>query len=340
MWKKYVKWVGKVLGAGVMAFLILTLFATFYYNPPIHVKGSSAATSYVREPGSFWARATEGFAMGKIDEQGYNNSFNTDYSNIDVLMMGSSQTEGLYVNDNQCVSYLLNQKFASDGSDRAVYNIGMSAHTFYRNVQNMTAALDTYKPASYIAIETSVLSCNPEEVNQALTAAMPELTTYQGNTLVMELQKMPYIKLLYQQYKNYSSQETAGVDDTAGSVSAEGMNDYNTQMTNQILSYIATTASDYDCEAMIYFIPEVAISEDGSLVFSADDVLRGQYSELCRQNGLLFVDMTERIAEKYKSEGILASGFSNTTIGYGHLNVDGHRMLADAIYETIKEEEK
>ena len=34
---------------------------------------------------------------------------------------------------------------------------------------------------------------------------------------------------------------------------------------------------------------------------------------------------------------ILPHGFSNTSVGSGHLNKEGHAMVAEAIYHRIKE---
>ena len=99
--------IGKVIGAGITAFAILALFCVFYYNPPVHEPCGNGVTSYVRQADTFWARGTEGFAMGTTDDSGYNNSYPADGRKTAILMMGSSQTEGLYVNENDCVSYLL-----------------------------------------------------------------------------------------------------------------------------------------------------------------------------------------------------------------------------------------
>ena len=154
--------IGKVIGAGITAFAILALFCVFYYNPPVHEPCGNGVTSYVRQADTFWARGTEGFAMGTTDDSGYNNSYPADGRKTAILMMGSSQTEGLYVNEDDCVSYLLNEKYAEDGSNRYVYNVGMSAHTIYRNISNLENALKVYRPAEYVALETGTLAMNPE----------------------------------------------------------------------------------------------------------------------------------------------------------------------------------
>lgn len=336
--RKFIGWIGKALGAGIVSFGILSLFSAFYHNPPVHVQGENQATAYVRASNAFWSRGTEGFAWGRTDGHGYNNSYPAEEGPVDILMMGSSQTEGLYVCDDQCVSYLLNQKFSQGGDGWKIYNIGMSAHTFYRNISNLETALRVYQPRKYVAMETSVLTCAQWEADQIFQHSMPELELVEGNGLLGELQKNPYVKLMYQQYKNYVSLQTEEVpEESLGE--AEAFDGERLGATEQILQYIARTADDYGCQAVIYFIPDMSVEEDGRLAFGVEESARGQFGEFCREQGILFIDMTEQIAAAYETEHRLASGFSNTTVGYGHLNAYGHALLADAIYEAVKAEE-
>lgn len=335
MAKKVLAWLGKAVAAGITAFVILTLFCVFYYNPPIHTASGNGATGYTRESDTYWSRATEGFASGKTDASGYNNSYPAVKEHIDILMMGSSQTEGLYVNDDACASYLLNERFAEDKSNRYVYNIGMSAHTFYRNVSSLETALSVYEPGEYVAIETSNLVCTVPDVTAALGHTMPALEKTEQLPLGRLLQRIPYLKLLYQQYQSYRVQE----EDTPAAFGTESFDEWSVNATRQILSYIADTAEANGCRAVIFYIPPMMISGDGTLQFQADETTRETYASLCEENNILFADMTERIQEAYEQEHIPASGFSNTTIGYGHLNAHGHEMLADTIYDTLLEEE-
>lgn len=336
MAKKTGIWFLKAVAAGVTAFVILSLFCVLYYNPPVHTAAADGATGYTRMSDTFWARGTEGFAMGRTDERGYNNSYPADGRDVSILMMGSSQTEGLYVNEDACASYLLNEYFAADGSRRYVYNIGMSAHTIYRNVSNLETALELYAPADYVALETGVLSYDSLELQQALGHTMPELPTGTGYPLLDALQTNPYLKLLYQQLSNYRNQETDG------SASGEGydvLSPETVPVDEQLLGYVAQTARAYGCQAIIYYIPEMQLDEDGELLFAATGTTREQYARLCREHGILFVDMTDRVKELYEQEHVLPCGFANTGLDYGHLNEEGHRLLADAIYDAVMEKE-
>ena len=73
-------------------------------------------------------------------------------------------------------------------------------------------------------------------------------------------------------------------------------------------------------------------------VASSPEYLRA-FSEACEAAGVLFVDMSERFLQAYEAEHILPHGFANTAMGQGHLNADGHRLVAEALYDAIVEAE-
>ena len=61
------------------------------------------------------------------------------------------------------------------------------------------------------------------------------------------------------------------------------------------------------------------------------------FSQLCEQNGIIFVDTVSDFESLYAEKNILAHGFANTAVGTGHLNEYGHRLVAEAIANAIKE---
>lgn len=82
------------------------------------------------------------------------------------------------------------------------------------------------------------------------------------------------------------------------------------------------------------------MTEDGSYECSASVDTRDTFAELCGKYNIIFADMTDSVEEAYVKEHIVASGFDNTTVGYGHLNAYGHELLAQCIYDAIGEEEQ
>ena len=332
MWSKiFHNWFVKCFGAGIVALGILSLFSVFYYNPPIHIESASGATDYTRQSDTFWSRGTEGFASGTTDENGYNNAYEVaEGTPVDILLMGSSQTEGLYVDEKENMGYLLNEMFAENGENRYVYNIGMSAHTFLRNVSNLKYALETYQPTEYVVLETDFINFENEETDAALQDRMSPLEIYQDGILY-RIQEIPYFKLLYQQYKDFTSTET----ETTGIAKLDA-SAYNVQKAQELLRYVKEQADAYGVTAMIYYYPSLSLEEDGSLTTSADDEMTANFSGLCEENGIIFVDMTEAFEWEYEENHHIVSGFSNTAECYGHLNRYGHKLIAEAIYQEIE----
>ncbi|MGN0343018.1 MAG: hypothetical protein ACI4DO_09515 [Roseburia sp.] len=333
MAKKVLIWCAKVVAAGITAFGILALFCVFYYNPPVHVACEDGATCYKREPGSYWSRGTEGFASGRIDENGYNNSYNTDTDHIDLLMMGSSQTEGLYVDDDLCASRLLGEMFAQDGRDYKVYNIGMSAHTIYQNAYNLDTALSVYEPARYVAIETGVVSYDGVQYQAIVDGSYEEIVLPEYPAVLDWAQRVPYVKLLYQQYKNYQSQDLS--DDPVDAGADAYYSDAGIQSTENLLDYMNERVTAQGCTLILYYIPEVGFDSDGNMYFASDESTRDTFAAMCQERGILFVDMARRMQQAYEEDDVVGTGFSNTTVGYGHLNREGHAMLAEEIYQAI-----
>ena len=74
MTKQILRWTGKALLAGLIALALLCGFCFFYYNVPVHYPNPSGATEYVWESSRFYSRGTEGFAMGRTNNEGFYDS--------------------------------------------------------------------------------------------------------------------------------------------------------------------------------------------------------------------------------------------------------------------------
>ena len=62
-----------------------------------------------------------------------------------------------------------------------------------------------------------------------------------------------------------------------------------------------------------------------------------------RKNDIVFVDTGDAFLKAYENDYSVPYGFSNTTIGNGHLNQTGHRIVAEEFYKAwieIQDEEK
>lgn len=139
-----------ILVIGV-AFFIVNIFSMFYYKSPGFMKRVTGATNAIWYPDSFYIMGYEGYGINHIDKNGYVNeagSLADEY----ILVMGSSQTEGLHVNGSQNYTSLLNNYYGT-GDDVTVYNIARSGRTWLDIISGFSASLEEFPNSNTIIIE-------------------------------------------------------------------------------------------------------------------------------------------------------------------------------------------
>lgn len=338
--KKLLIWIIKFLGASCVVFLIMTCFSFFYYNPGVHITSENGASDYVWESGKFYSRGNEGFAYGTIDNNGYNNSYPSE-DKIDILLMGSSHMEAFNVMQDENTCYRLNKLFADTKNPKYVYNIGISGHNFLRTAKNIRAAAETFKPEQYIIMETDSVKFKLNDIESVLNGQMKSLESYDDG-LMYYLQKNPFVKLLYVQYENTmksnkKNNQTAVVTDTV--TDDTGMQLYEEHL-GRLMNDIQTSAADAGCRLIIFYHPPLNIEKDGSLTPETDDEYLTVFKNACEENNIIFVDMTQTFLKNYEEDSILPYGFGNTKAGSGHLNKNGHKLIADELFSVIENLEK
>lgn len=328
--KNTLRLLGKAFLAGCLAFLAMTVFCLFYYNSPIHYPNDSGATDYKWYPKTFYSRWTEGISFGKTNNEGFLNSYDyEDGMKIDVLVMGSSHMEGFNVFQNESTASRLNALL----QDKSVYNIGISGHNFLVCCDNFNAALEHYRPAEYIVIETRRLDFTAEELNSVLDGTLPETADNPGGILGF-LSKNPFLRLIHFQFKSYMGQAAEGDEGAAANSQHQSAGDTREAL-DSVLSSLNKAASEYGTKIILLYHPSTQIDADGSLLLPDDEEYSAEFTELCEKNGITFLDMSERFKSEYETNHILPHGFVNSSVGSGHLNKYGHKMIADELYKII-----
>ena len=285
------------------------------------------------KPNSFYSRGTEGFAFGKINNDGYNNAFN--YSNnmkIQVLIMGSSHMEAYQVQPNESTAGLLNSMLGSN----TVYNIGVSNHTFLTIANHLQNAIQKYKPTKFIIIETSSIAFKEQDLRNVLNGTFEEIPLKNNQYLLSILQKNQFLRLAYKQSReliNNSETNTKDIEKT----NTVNNNDNSKTLLNELLFKMSNSVSISGIKLIIVYHPKTTINADGSLQLSNNSQDLTSFKEMCQKNNIYFLDMSERFLEEYNDKHILPYGFTNSSIGSGHLNKYGHKMLAEELYKTMQE---
>lgn len=330
MIKPFFRWLGKALLGGCLAFLLLGVFCFFYYNIPIHYANPTGATEYRWQEGHVYNCFTEGFSLGRVNNDGFNNIYDyTSGERIDILLMGSSHMEGFNVPRNRNTAAVLNTLF--DG-EKYVYNIGTAGHTLPYCVKHLGAALDSYAPGQYVLLETVTLDLSPSDMDAAVNRTLPDIPSYTGGFVGL-LQRIPLLRLFYTKYiKNAFA--FGDTDDAPPDPAPENTGTYALSL-SAFLEKIGRESAERGIQAVIVFNPAVGISPEGSLYTKTETEQLKLFRQFCDENDIRFVDLTDTYMRAYREQYLLPSGFSNTAPARGHLNAVGHRLIAEALYTAI-----
>ena len=104
-----------------------------------------------------------------------------------------------------------------------------------------------------------------------------------------------------------------------------------------LIQKMKETADSHGANLIILHHATLSILEDGSAKVTSDQTLRQTFTSICSENEIPFVDMSETFINKYNENHVLPHGFINTSVGSGHLNKHGHKMIAAALYELVGE---
>ena len=331
----------KHAAAVLLGAVILDLFCAWYYNPAPYQRAEGRVTDKVRRPNAWTSQAKEGFGVHHLDENGYNNPPDAHGDGISVLMMGSSHTEAYNVPAGAGAAERLEALLRADGRPGRVYNIGVSSHTFPRNAANMPRALARFAPADYVVIETDSVVFHSGTVFAAMDDRMDRLDL-QGQELPAIISDRPLVKRLYRQYQALSTSQ-AGDDEDVRRVELEDippelLERYDAAL-REWFARLNAQAAEAGVRLIVYYHPALTPQPDGALLSDAQPDCLRVFREACADAGILFIDMTDAFTRAYEQRHVLPAGFANTALGAGHLNREGHRLVAEEIYRAIREAE-
>jgi hypothetical protein len=103
----------------------------------------------------------------------------------------------------------------------------------------------------------------------------------------------------------------------------------------KLVERIVETSARYGVTPILFFHRNLKLEKDGSISLVQDKNLVALRA-VCEREGVVFIDATERFREEYEKNNIWPYGFCNASIISGHLNRDGHRMVADVLEEAIR----
>lgn len=316
----------KFLISVILAFVILNCLSFLYYRVPVHYSNDKGFTDYIWDSNSIYIRSDEGIGFGKTNSEGFMNIKDYD-GNIDILLMGSSHMEAQNVPISKTTSSLMNEYLP----ELETYNIGISGHSYKVIVNNLDKALNNYKP-KYVILEINNLLISDEYITNILNGDVEEKES-NAEGIIGTLQRIPFFRLAYTQLSKLVEGNSFEIDEA--NIESVDFN-LNEELTDKLMKYIKGIAEKYNTTVIMMYHPSEKINKDGEMIINTKDISK-DYKKICKDNGIYFLDMTDRFLQEYEENYIVPHGFINTAIATGHLNENGHRMIADELVKLIKE---
>ena len=334
--KKGIKAILEWIGAFLIAFVILNCVCFIYYKPSAWITRKDGVTDGVRRPYSITVMGTEGYGVTKLDANGFANDNKPLIENGYVLAMGAFHTQGKEVGSGKKYTDILNDYIIGNENEQlAVYNVASDANYLPSLIKRFAAGIEEFPNASTVILEIG--STNYEE---ALIKDSLEQVRYNENEtaealfsncdIFTKLKKngkeyIPLYALMQKNMRALNKEEKITIDVK-----------YDTDEYSELMDCaMKLIRSEYDGNILFVYHPKVEICENGALVCNRDETVK-TFKKICEDNNIFFVDTGDAFIEHYAETCEVPYGFSNTTMGTGHLNETGHKILANVIYEELR----
>ena len=315
----------RLLISGFVSIIILNFICYFYAYTGVHLHSQDGATDYVWPSNQIKSDMNEGFAHFRADENGYTNIEYRD--DIDILLMGSSHMESVHTPIEENVASYLNYYLPN----KFTYNIGIGGHQIYHLANNLDDALEKFKPNEYVILETDRVFLDKTSMEMVVGDSFPHIPSYDDGFLYVLQKYMPSMKNIYKNIKDWSSMDSRNsITNTYSTIDS----DYSITL-HEFIGYISRIANAHGVHPIVFYHPETSIDNDGAFVVN-EDTASQLFADTCEEFGVYYIDFGGQFEELYNEDHILAHGFINTSVGSGHLNSEGQRIIAEELSEYIR----
>lgn len=339
--KNFIQWIV----AAIVAFALANTLILPYWYAPGWVSRDSGATPAIYHAGKTVINGYEGYGYATVDARGYLNEDKPLADEV-VLVLGCSHTKGIEVPMDKRYTSLLNEKISQgDDSKLYVYNMAIDGFYFPQIADGFGAALDEIPSTASIVIEIPTTEYAPTDFvgysSRQYSADYTGTPAFENQSLISKCQTgikelFPLASLyLSKQFVFENNAKTPFLykeeSQTENPFPPNIQADYQLAIRNSF----AAMRERWDGEIIVIYHPKIKLQEDGSMKM-LDSISVPWFAEICSQFDIKLIGAGGVWVDNYKQDYIVPYGFANTAPGQGHLNEDGHRLLADLIYQFME----
>lgn len=328
---RILKQAGQWLAAAVIAMLLCNGLLYGYHDPAAWIDRENAPTDAIWRPGSRLVMGTEGRGVHSVDARGYLNPGLPLAENF-TLVVGSSFTQGKEVAAGERFVDLMNAALAETEQELAVYSVSQDGFYLPDIVRCFPALMQELPGARTLVIETGTTAFSEETLAAAQNQHRLD-ETQRGAEILHRMslaqKAVLYIKEALPVLTLGKTQLTAMRDEEAVPVEHAPASDA------ALDAALGLLRAQFDGRIIVLYHPSIEITPEGALTVLEEETTES-FRQACERSGLEFLDVSAEFAAAFARDHAVPYGFSNTTMGSGHLNAHGHRICAKALIEVLK----
>jgi len=344
---------GKLLLANIIVILTVSFFLPLFYTP-----NSPLPTLYGRPFPHRKANINvcrtfyEGYIDGMLDSNGFNNLYCIE-NNIPPtpgqtqrnlsLLFGDSHMEAYHVPMDKNCCYLINKGVEKVDRNFLLYNIAFNALKLSDIVEQYNEAIDFFHPRQFALIEIKNFP-DPSEVREITLSQKGGLARF--DTFGSRLEENKYIRFVLERTVFlravlYNIQMGMwGKKNIEGTSKQEEWNEENVVYLRELLKKFSEPSRSQGIQPIIFYHSRFTLHADGSAMLNENPKIVELYRIECEKQGIAFLYLGDRFIQEYEENNVLPYGFWNMLPNAGHLNQDGHRMVAEELCKVIEQLEE
>lgn len=295
-------------------------------------------TESVWRPGAIIVHSLEGRGIYRADENGYLND-SIELADEYILAVGASHTAGKEIKHGERYSDLLNNLYSDETGKVHVYNVSQDGFYLKSIIKYFDNLIVTFPDSKAIIYEIGAVSISEADAKELSTLFEDRLyesgnvkkakgkidVNYSTKDSVKFAVKewVPLINIIKRQFLTFQSAHDTNGDETIN------------EEPGDISKFISHMRNMYKGDIIFVYHPRTIVTDDGMEIY--EDSYLDTMKDICADNGIYFIDMSDVFTNNYEQNHIVPYGFMNTALGDGHLNKYGHKMIADEVYKLLEE---
>ena len=303
---------------------------------------------YTNTPGKTLIESMEGYGVNTFNSLGYNDDEPDIKLSRKVFLLGDSYTEALQIDRNKDYAHLLQQMVSKDNVDIIKFARDSYIPYFYPLIYNkyqkkFHSDLTVIQLGSHTISDLYLDYVNVQynDVGEIVSYKIsPNENDKRKESLRLIINNSSLAYYMIRKYKAVFIRQLERIDKIT---SIFKKSNSNINLINTIkhrnkhdrqdnVKRLKFLLSKIDGPKVVVYIPEpnIFFIKNGS-----DNLSREVIKETALASNSVFLDLTDEYINHYSHSVVLLNGFSNSKPAFGHLNENGHILVANMLFKTL-----